>query len=396
MKVLHIITGLNVGGAENMLCKLLENPADSTTSQAVLSLLEPGPLAERVRATGTPLCTLGMKRALPGARACLQLLKTVKAIGPDVLHGWMYHGNLAASFAKASIARDAALIWNVRHSLADPGRESRKTQAILKLSAAISRHPARIIYNSLQAAAEHERAGYSRAQRMIIPNGFDFDRFRPDPEARQRVCREFGIDPSATIVASVARYHPMKNHALLVDAVSKARAAGYRLHLVMIGAGVASCPDLGRRIDQRLPSGEVTVCEARSDLADLMPGFDILGVSSSWGEGFPNVIGEALACGVSVVSTDVGDSASIVAEQGLVVPPDDVSAFAAALGKMCALGPEGRAAMGREGRKRVKAMYAIREISRKYDHCYEIAARAQGPAYGARGGGDDRAKVFPR
>ncbi|WP_324827742.1 glycosyltransferase [Qipengyuania zhejiangensis] len=379
MKVLHIITGLNVGGAENMLCKLLENGNASDRSAAVLSLLDPGPLAERIRAIGVPIYTLGMKSGLAGPISTIRLARIVNIVSPDVLHGWMYHGNLAATFAHSTVARRLPLIWNVRHSLADPSLETRRTRAILKISAAISRAPSSIIYNSARAADQHEKYGYSPHRRVVIPNGFDFDIFRPNIQARKRMGGEFAIDPGATVVGIVARLHPMKAHAMLVKAVGHARAAGRDLHLVMIGEGISSPPaELAAAIADHLPADRVTLLGARSDIADILPGFDILAVPSGWGEGFPNVIGEALACEVPVVTTDVGDSALIVAENGIVVAPGDADSFAQALVELTDLGPEGRAAMGRAGRNRTRGLYGLAEIADRYERLYEAVSGDDG------------------
>jgi len=368
MIVLHIITAINVGGAETMLCKYLENNSAEGTKHVVLSLMKPGAKAARIKALGIPVYTLGMKHWLPGPVEALRLVRLVNIIRPDLLHGWMYHGNLAASFAQAALASNLPLVWNVRHSLADPKRENWRTRMLLKFSAAISGRPSAIVYNSAVAAVQHQNVGYAPDNGLVLPNGFDFDLFRPNGEARKRLDLEFGIDPDVVLVGKIARLHPMKNHGMLVEAVALARAHGHDFHLLMIGEGLATPPqEIQDQIARLLPSNRVTVCGERSDVADLLPGLDILAVSSAWGEGFPNVIGEALACQVPIVATDVGDSASIVADSGVVVPPGDAEAFAVALAEIASLGPEGRRSLGSAGRNRGKENYGLKEISKRYD-----------------------------
>lgn len=368
MIVLHIITAINVGGAETMLCKYLENNSAEGTKHVVLSLMKPGAKAARIKALGIPVYTLGMKHWLPGPVEALRLVRLVNIIRPDLLHGWMYHGNLAASFAQAALASNLPLVWNVRHSLADPKRENWRTRVLLKISAAISGRPSAIVYNSAVAAVQHQNVGYSPDNGLVLPNGFDFDLFRPNGEARKRLNLEFGIDPDVVLVGKIARLHPMKDHSMLVEAVALARAHGHDFHLLMIGEGLATPPqDIQDQIARLLPSNRVTLSGERSDVADLLPGLDILAVSSAWGEGFPNVIGEALACQVPIVATDVGDSASIVADSGVVVPPGDAEAFAVALAEIASLGPEGRRSLGSAGRNRGKENYGLKEISKRYD-----------------------------
>lgn len=368
MIVLHIITAMNVGGAETMLCKYLENDNADGTKHVVLSLMKPGPKAAGIKALGIPVYTLGMKRWFPGPLEALRLVRLVNIIRPDLLHGWMYHGNLAASVAHFASASNVPLVWNVRHSLADPKKESWRTRWLLKLSAAISRRPSAIIYNSAAAAVQHRDVGYSPKNAVVLPNGFDFDLFRPNGETRKRLNLEYGIDPDAILVGKVARLHPMKDHGMLVEAVARARKQGHDLHLLMVGEGLAPPPeDLQQQISALLPPDRITLIGARPDVADLLPGLDILALSSAWGEGFPNVIGEALACQVPVVATDVGDSASIVGDSGIVVMPGDADAFASALAEMAALGPDGRKALGFAGRNRGKENYGLKQISLRYD-----------------------------
>jgi glycosyltransferase involved in cell wall biosynthesis len=373
VKVLHVITGLNVGGAENMLAKLLEGSVDSNECGSVVSLLEPGPIAERIRACGVRIDSLNMRQGMATFGGVQALSRIVRAAAPDVIHGWMYHGNLAASLAsmmakpRILAKQGVPLVWNVRHSLADSHRETWKTRALLRVSAPLSRQPAAIIYNSQVALEQHQAHGFSPRRSLVLPNGFDCAKYKPDPAARERLCSEFGIDPGALIVGIVARLHPMKDHAGLIDAVALARAKGLDIHLVMIGDGLAPPPErMAAQIALQIPADRISLGGARSDVASLMPGLDILAVSSAWGEAFPNVIGEALACGVPVVATDVGDSAVVVGRCGLIVPPSSPQDLANGIISLSELGPEGRRNMGIAGRQQVAENYSLDAICKRY------------------------------
>ncbi|MWV27577.1 glycosyltransferase [Aurantiacibacter rhizosphaerae] len=365
MKVLHVITGLNVGGAENMLAKLIERGGADTPE--VLSLLPPGPIAERITACGVKVHTLNMRRGAVGPAAMLRLPRMVEAIAPDLIHGWMYHGNLAASYARKRLQPRLPLVWNIRHSIPDLAMESRQTRILLKLSAAISRGPEAIVYNAHVSRAQHEAIGYSATRGMVIPNGFDTSRYQPAPGARDAAAAQFGFADGAFRIACIARLHPMKDHARLVEAVAAARIRGCDIHLVLVGHGLEEPPaDLKHLIESKLPADRVTTCGARFDVADWLAGMDLLAVPSAWGEAFPNVIGEALACGVPVVATDVGDSARIVADDGIIVPPKDTHAMTEAILSMAALPPEKREAMGQAGRERVVRDYSLPKIGERY------------------------------
>lgn len=369
MKVLHVITGLNVGGAENMLAKLIEQGGGDDPQ--VLSLLPPGPIAERIRKQGVAVHSLDMRRGLAGPRAMHRLTRIVERIGPDLIHGWMYHGKLAASFARRRLSHKVPLVWNIRHSIPDLARESLQTRILLRLSARISRGPEAIIYNAHVSRAQHEAIGYASARGTVIANGFDTVRFDCDPAARDRARELFGLPAGTLRVACIARLHPMKDQARLVDAVAAARTRGCDIHLMLVGHGLADPPaELRQLIERSLPPDRITTCGARFDVAEWLPGMDILAVPSAWGEAFPNVIGEALACGVPVVATDVGDSARIVGAHGLIVPPNDTEAMADALVAMAARSPEERAAMGRAGRERIMRDYSLEKIARQYEQVH--------------------------
>jgi glycosyltransferase involved in cell wall biosynthesis len=181
----------------------------------------------------------------------------------------------------------------------------------------------------------------------------------------------FGIAEEPVVVAMVARLHPMKDHAMLVDAVARARDAGANLHLLMVGTDLDNPPPaLAKLIADRLPAECVTLASERTDVADWLPGVDIVALSSAWGEAFPNILGEAMACGLPCVATDIGDCASILGETGLTVPARSVDAMAAALARIAALGETGRASMGAAARERVVSLFELRQVALQYRRLY--------------------------
>ncbi|MFK4005290.1 glycosyltransferase [Qipengyuania sp. NPDC077563] len=366
MKILHIITALNFGGAENMLAKLMEQ--GGADDHEVLSLLPPGPAASRIAACGIRVHSLGMRRGMAGPWSILRLRQLVEDIAPDLIHGWMYHGNLAASFARRFCTRSLPLVWNIRHSIPDLAMESWQTRQLLKVSAWISNGPQAIIYNAYASREQHEALGYSSRDGLVLPNGFDTERFAPDPDARKLAEALFGFSDRTFRIACVARFHPMKDQMRLLSAVSDARAKGADIQLLLVGHGFENPPpEIAAPIADHMSPDSVLMCGARSDVADWLPGIDLLVLPSAWGEGFPNVLGEALACGVPVVATDVGDSARIVGHHGLVVPRKDTGALTQALLAMAALPACERAAMGRAGRKRIVSDYAIGSVAAHYN-----------------------------
>lgn len=365
--ILHVITGTNVGGAETMLAKLLERcGADAV----VASLLPPGPVGRRIAAAGIPVETIGMAQGMVSPLAAARLVALARRLQPALIQGWMYHGNLAASLASRGPARRPPVVWNVRHSLSDIALEKTLTRAVIRLGARVSNGPAAIIYNAEVAARQHAALGFDARRALVIPNGFDCARFRPQPGAAGRLRTVFGIASGAIVVGMVARQHPMKDAPMLAHAAALARRAGHDIHLLIVGTDMDRPSPALAAATALLPPDRVTLSGARPDVDQWLPGLDMLALPSAWGEGFPNVIGEAMACGVPCIATDVGDSASIIGTTGRVVAPCDAAMMAAAIGDLAALGAVGRRALGVRARARAEADFTIEQVTARYTALY--------------------------
>jgi glycosyltransferase involved in cell wall biosynthesis len=303
------------------------------------------------------------------------MARCARAVRPDLLQGWMYHGNLAATFGGWALARPLPVLWNVRHSLHDLAREKPLTRAIIRLGACLSRLPRAIVYNSRISAGQHERLGYAADKTVVIPNGFDCQRFRPRADAKAALCRQLGIEPGATIVGMIGRDHPMKDPVNLISALGRLAGHPSAPHLIIVGRGF---DQHNQMLVQALQAAgcatRATLLGPRDDIPAIVAGFDIAVLPSAWGEGFPNVLGEAMASGVPCVATDVGDCGWIVGDAGLIVPPADAEALAAALRRLLDLGPEGRRQLGAAGRSRVLGRFSISQIAERYGELYEEIA----------------------
>jgi glycosyltransferase involved in cell wall biosynthesis len=382
VKILHAITDLDVGGAETMLLRLLEAATPGKFTPAVLSLMNPhgahnGTVAPQIAALGVAISTLDMPRRHPTPHNAWQLCRTMRAVAPDLVQGWMYHGNLAATVGAWSLRERVPVIWNVRHSVHDLAVEKPLTRLIIRLSARLSRLPRAIIYNSRVSAGQHQALGFDAERAVVIPNGFDTARFRPRPEAKARLCQELGIDPARIVVGMIARDHAMKDPSNLVRAIALLRARGHDVHLVLIGRGMdRTHADLVALVGELELGAGVTLVGERRDVAELCPGFDIAALSSAWGEGFPNVLGEAMASGVPCVATDVGDCTWVIGPHGLIVPPQQGEALAHALARLIDLGPDARHQLGRAGRARILQHFSIHEVVRQYEALHQQVSPA--------------------
>ena len=371
LRILFITTGLATGGAEKMLAKLLSHLHDLRIEAGVVSLLAPGPVSKEIETLGVPLWHLGLDTPWRLPRAACALARITRRFRPDVIQGWMYHGNLAAWWARAVAARHARLSWGIRQSLYDFEREKPLTRLMIRLGASLSPGAAVILYNSQTARTQHEAAGYSAARSHVIDNGFDTERFRPDSDAYRSVREELGLAPEAKLIGLVARYHPMKGHEVFIDAARQLAVRHPNVHFLLGGRGVTRDHPLflDASADPHL-CGQLHLLGERQDIPRLTAALDIASSASLWGEAFSNAISEAMSCGVPCVATAVGDVPRIIGDTGFVVPVGDAAALANAWARLLALPGGERAALGERARLRVIEHFSLERIATQYSALY--------------------------
>lgn len=375
IRVCHIISGLGTGGAETMLYNLAGRMDRTRFEPSVISLIDTGSVGERIERAGVPVRALGMKRGVPSPSGFFHLKKALREWRPDVIQGWMYHGNLAATLGAALAGGQVPVVWGIHHSLYDIARERPLTRTVIRLCARLSHRPAATVYVSRLSAAQHAEFGFRDRRREIVPNGFDGERFRPDSERRAAIRRELGIGGGQVLIGLIARYHPMKDHGNFLRAAARLVGTRPEARFLLAGTGVeARNGELGGMIEALGLAGRVDLLGERGDVADLMAALDILCMSSSHGEAFPMVVGEAMASGLPCAVTDVGDAGWLVGETGRVVPPKNADALAAALAELVGLGSEGRRTLGMAARRRIQDEFSLERSVEAYQALYEQLA----------------------
>ncbi|WP_204361099.1 glycosyltransferase family 4 protein [Achromobacter insolitus] len=368
LRVLHIITGLGQGGAESVLFRLATYP-EANVEHVVVSLTDEGIYGERLRAAGVAVHVLGMKRGRVSLGGFLALRALVAAERPDAVQTWMYHADLIGGLA-ARLAGVRAIAWGIRNSGEHLERSSRSARMVLRACALLSgRIPKAIVCAAQKSAERHADKGYDRARMVVIANGYDLSRYAPNAEARSRVRAQWGVPQDVPAIGCVARWDPLKDHANLLRAIAAlvrdGRDAGLRC--VLIGRGMdTDNAELGALVDKLGLRDRLVLAGPSDDVPAAMNGLD-LHVLSSCAEGFPNVVAEAMACGVYCVVTDVGDAAYIVGDAGVVVPPEQPEALArgieTALREVAA---RGRERAGEAGRARVLENFDIARMVQSY------------------------------
>jgi glycosyltransferase involved in cell wall biosynthesis len=361
--VLHLITGLETGGAEGMLARLVTRTHRGRFAPVVVSMTDGGAIGPVIAGAGIPVETLGIRRGAIDPRGVTRLVRLLRRYRPDIVQTWLYHADLLGLIA-ARLGYARRLVWNIRCSDMEGPNTVR---AILSRFSAV---PEAVIINSLAGRSFHAGIGYHPRRWELIANGYDTVLLRPDEAAGLRLRAALGIDPGAVVIGMPARYHPMKDHAGFL-AAARQIAADPDIVLVLLGSGIKpGNREFAREIETEGLTPRVRLLGERADMNLLYPALDIVTLSSAFGEGFPNVLAEAMACGVPCVATDCGDAAEIVGDCGIIVPPRDPMALAEGWRRMIALGAGARRTLGARARARIIENYSLDRIVSRFEALY--------------------------
>jgi glycosyltransferase involved in cell wall biosynthesis len=377
--VLHVITGLGMGGAELILARLTASARRHR--HVVVSLGGEGAVGPLLRSAGIRVHVMNLGGVAALATAVPRLIRILRRERPEVIQGWLAHGNFAATVARAFARRDVPLLWNIRQSLSDLALEKRSTQGLIRFNARLSRKPSHILYNSSLSAGQHEAIGYAPERRRIIANGFDLQRFAPSPERRRATRASLGITDDQVLVGLIGRFHPTKNHSAFFAAAAAVAEAEPDVRFLAAGPGVtADNPALTAVIADPRLAGRCLLLGPRDDAPALNNAMDIA-CNVSIGESFSNTLGEAMASGLPCVVTDSGDSTAILGAGGLVCADAGPQAIAEAIGTMIRAGPEHRRQLGEFARARMESGYSLQTMVARYEDLYdEVLGPAQEPA----------------
>ena len=365
MHVTHIITDLATGGAEMMLLKLVQYGGQSVR-HSVISLRSMGTIGPQLEQAGAKVFALNLRASrIPGLKAW-KLVEHLSELKPDLIQGWMYHGNVAASVGQFVMSPRPALCWSIRCTLHQDKPEKWLTGAIVMLGRALSSKPASVIYNSDRARRQHEQIGYCSGNSTVIPNGFDIRKFYPSEAMRTSMRRRFGLPLDGVVLGMLARLHPMKDHQTFLRAAAEVIRRWPNAYFVAAGRDVprlaASEQSLVSLCGQRL-----ILLPEQADVSGFMNGLDLAILSSAWGEGFPNVLGEAMCCGIPCIATDIGDCGSIIGDTGIVVPPRNVEKLTAAVTELVSMSGNRRSELALRARERVAAKFSMESVASRYE-----------------------------
>ena len=366
--VMHVITGLEVGGAERMLSNIALR---TRYPSVVVSLKTEGRIGRRLKAQNIPVHALNLSRNLSVFTGVSVLRKLVDQYQPAVIQSWLYAADLIAGYVAQRTK--TPIVWNVRQSETRWGPGQKHIALNQRINAKLStRWPSKIIFCGDIAYNRHMAIGYDQTRGIVIPNGIDTEMFRPNPTARTHFRQRWNIDEGCYLIGMVGRYDPLKNHRRFLQVLARLKTdVDKPVHAVLIGRGVESAnKELYQHIDNLGLRDHCTLLGERDDISEAMNAFDLYLLTSD-SEGWPNVLGEAMACGRCCVATDVGDVCQLMGETGHVVKPaDDVSAFVNACRRVLALGQSQREQRGQAARDRIVDRFSLKESVRRYDKIY--------------------------
>lgn len=374
MKIIHVITGLDTGGAETSLARLLSRMDRDRFDLAVISLRDGGVLRPQVEALGIPVYSLGLQRGAIDPRGLTRLRGILRREKPDVVQSWMYHADLLSGMA-GKFAGHPPVVWNIRNGAIKDVGMRKMTQIIARACGWTSRLlPTKIVCCSVSARAIHVGLHYDDSRIVLIPNGYDVDAFAPNEQLRHELRAELGITGQTPLIGIAARFDPIKDHRTFVEAAAIVAKSHPDARFLMCGDNInADNEVLAGWIRSAEIEDRLLLLGRRADMARIYNGIDLL-ASSSITEGFPNTIAEAMACATPCAVTDVGDAALIVGDLGRVVPPSDPAALAGAIGELIQLGDQGRRKLGEAARERIASQFSLARTTAQYEELYEQIA----------------------
>ena len=318
LRILHVIGGLELGGAETLLYRVATRPSPEFEHEVICL----GPrdwYSERLEEKGVRVSHLGMTSPLSSLRAARGLARLIRQRQPDVIQSWMYFANILSSL----FSRGAPVVWGIHGSTLE--YLGAPSHFFARAGGAGSRWLSDFVVNCSERSAQiHAKLGYDRVPNEVIPNGYDPEEFRPNEESRAATRRALGMQQDEFVAGSISRWHPQKDIPNLLRGLELAAEQGVQMRCLLIGRGLdPDNEDLVQAIRRSGCEGIVEPLGSRNDVAQLARALDLHLLSSSGGEAFPNVVAETMLSGTPNLVTDIGDSGLMVGESGWVVPAEN-------------------------------------------------------------------------
>jgi len=368
--VAEIITDLSIGGAEIMLCSLLSRLDRDRFQPFVITFLD-GCLRQEIESQSIPVFLIRARRRSVGIKPLRDLARLIRELQPDLIHGWMYHGSLAAFLSRLFLFRKIPLIWSIHSSTHLLSRKNKLTAMIIKLEAFLSYFPSAIHYVSPAIAQQHEALGFSRKKTVVIPNAIDTERFVPSEQSRTIIRELLNLPSDIILIGLIGSYRPIKDHATYLQAASLLIKRHPDVHFILAGSGINWNNEILRETIIRLKlTNNIHLLGQRSDIPLITAGLDIA-CSTSLAESFSLSVAEAMSCGVACVATEGANPILIKSGCGLVVSQKNPQELEAAWHDLIERGDEGRRELGKNARQRIERDFSLHKVIQSYEKLYD-------------------------
>lgn len=365
ISLFFLIRSLGHGGAERQLTELVKRLDVARFQITVATFYDGGALRPEIEGLpGVRVLSLAKKSRWDVLGFLWRLTLAIREARPQIIHGYLGIANELALIAGRAFG--ARVVWGMRMSQMDYSQADWASVASFKLGAWLSRYTDLMIANSHVGREHYAKDGYDPGRMVVVSNGINTSRFQPDPAASARMRREWRLGPEDQVIGLVGRINPQKDHQTFLHAAAILSTRRARVRFVCVGDGPCQYRKNLERLARELElNGTVHWAGPASDMNAVYNALDVVALPSAYGEGFANVVGEAMACGVPVVATDVGDAALIVGNPAQVVPPRQPEALARAWERILDLSPEEREALGRAQRERILNEFSLDQLTHR-------------------------------
>ncbi|MDA9742702.1 glycosyltransferase [Pelagibacteraceae bacterium] len=305
MKVLHIISGLRVGGAETQLYNLVKNFKNKNNSIKIVSFKD-GPYSNKLKSLNIDVSILDIDNVINFILSLISLVRIIKNFKPDIVHSWMYHANILSFITNIFVSKKIKKIWSIRCSNMKFSFFS-SIKLVFFLNYLFSNFSDVLVYNSNAGKKYHEIYGFNNKKTITIYNGFDTEKYKKRFVNQKKFKLKNNIPLNFKIGLSIARVDNMKNYQSLIK-ISKSID---NFFLIIVGRGT-----------EKFNYKNIKGFGEKNELSTFYNIADFFILNSSYGEGFSNVLAEAMLSGLVPISTDVGDSKLILDKYGILINPD--------------------------------------------------------------------------
>jgi len=366
--IVHVITGLNDGGAEAVLFRLTS--ADKLNNQhTILSLMDGGKYRPLFENAGFDVYSFGMSRGRMRFRSLFNLWRRINTLKPDLVQTWMYHADFLGGIA-SKLAGVKSIVWGLHSTYLDRKTTPLNTQILVRINKLLSYYvPKKIICCATSAKLFHDEIGFASKKTTVVPNGYDISKFSINEELRLSIRDEFKISKKDLCLGTVARFNPQKDHGNTLLACGLLKQSGLDFKILLVGPDMVETNDeLVEMVAKNNLLDRTILVGPRPDIPSIMNGLDIHVLGSAYGEAFPNVICEAMSCGTICVATDVGDCGLIIGNTGLTCPPRDPLALSGAIQSL--KGQVSRNSYSLPARERIVDNFSLKAMLQGYKHVW--------------------------